>query len=394
MIKYILRKPLFPILLLALILFAVLFMGSLRRGIERDIQTVNDMYDNAVITFEALPGADGSGELHLYPHFGDDFENMEEFEKAYSTMTCPYSLREPEAKVGFGRLYGTNDTEWFAESNRLTVEWAEGFGFGMDNDWNSNDGDIPCIADSEYLAASGLKAGDHFTVAPYDMSGEDREKAPSVSMYIIGSFDNETEILERNSLIVPECIFLEEPSILYYWRMMENYCAFNQYKIVVRQEYNRNVDEIESKIQATADRAKIVMHSDVRILKKATRPVEQRLRIQKALEGPLEVALAIAAALMAVLMAIGVQDDIFLYILQGESRAKTFLKMLLNLSGIMLAWAAVAALAGMAMLGTDWLVWMAEYLGTIIILCIAAAAVTILRFCYKNLVNFYQTKEG
>lgn len=395
MIKYYLRRPLFPTLFLILMVFEVLFMGVLKRGIERDMQAVENMYDTAKITYEAFPTS--AGDLTLRPHFTDEIERMDEVEEAFSSMRCPYTLREPAQELGIGWMYGTNNVPWFEDNRDIYVQWLEEYAPGESaevKDWENNDDEIPCIVDDELLKKYNLTLGDHFTAAPYDLRGEDSVKAPGYNMYIVGHFSNSEETVEKMSIIVPECIFLQAPSAMYNATMQENYLMFKQYQIRIKSEYSRDADEVEDKMIEIFHRAQVLVHSDVRVLRKAVRPIEQRLKIQKALERPMETALSVSVALIAVLMAISIQDDVFLYILNGESRIKTFLKTLLCMIAIICGASLIAGTVSIIVLGREWAAWTASYIETDALLCVAASALPILFFCNKNLVNFYQTKEA
>lgn len=402
MIKYIMRKPLIPILLLILMMTVVLFMGLLKRGIERDMKLVEEMYDNAVITYEALP--DSAANLELRPHYTDGIEDMEEVDRLFHSMECPYSIRQPSLHEGIGMLYGTNDAVWLVDNRGLTVTWVSGYEPELVpgttdeyvlKDWTDNDDAIPCIADETILEDFGIGLGDTIVGAPYDNNrGEDKASVPGYNFYVVGTFECEEDTVGRYAMIVPECIFLTEPWLTYSPYLQEHYCAYKQYLIRIKQEYNTLTKEIDDKLDAQFARSGVVIHSDIRTLRKVVRPIEQRLRIQKALERPMEIALSVAVALIALLLGISVQDDIFLFLLFGQSKAKTFGQVMLNLTCIIVVSAAVAAAVSLIVLGPDWIDWILKNAGLNSLLCIATVAVPTLLFCNKNMVNFYQTKEA
>lgn len=395
MCKFIIRKPLFPVLFLILLVVEVTFSGILRRGIARDIQTIDDMYNNSQITFYVLPEV--AGDLELRPRFVDMISDVEEIDRICSYMSCPYALREPEKVVGMSWLYGTTDPLWFADKMWISYEFMDGYAPSEDGevkDWNTFTSDIPCIVDEEFLTKEGLKTGNRFTAAAYSFVGEDREKSPDINMHIIGTFDNREEKLERYAVIIPEFVFLEPPEILCTTALLEKCCAFKQCEIMIKKEFNRQADEVEDKMLEVFDRAGVLVHSDARVLKKAVHSIEQRLKIQKALEKPIEITLCVAVALLALLMALSVQEDIFLYLLHGVSRMKTFMKFLLALGVIIICSALLAIVCAFIVLGTEWIGWITLYAGINVLVSIVTVSVPLLIFSNKNLVNFYQTKEA
>lgn len=393
MTRFIMRKPLVSLFFLGLLVFEVIFTGCLKRGIERDMQTIEDMYDNAVITYQALP--ESLGDLTLRPHFGDNLERMDEFDKICSYMSCPYTIRKPMQAINVGWMYGTEQLDWFSKNQMLTY-YVDGTAVSETKfaDWNEHTEEVPCIVEDKFLEYAGLAVGDSFVGASYGFHRTDSPNSPDINLHIVGYYTNDDDALEDNSIIVPLRIFLEPPAILFNTSLLESCCMFRQYEVTIKQEYNRQADEIEDKIVQYFEKAGVLVHSDSRILKKAVHPIEQRLKIQKALEKPLEIALAVAASLLAVLMAIGIQNDIFLFLLFGESKAKAFLKCMGSLAVIIGVSALVAIAGSLIVLGFGWFKVIALYSAAVVLLCLIAASVPVLFFCNRNLVNFYQTKEA
>lgn len=401
MIKYFLRKPLLPILFMLLFVFEVLFMGIISRGIERDMKTVEEMYDKSVITYTALP--ESNGDLILRPHFTDSLAKLEEVESAYGIIYCPYSLRKPERYKGLGMLMGTSDICRLSKNYEIKINYSKDYKYledcvtmNRDNfpDWYINDNEIPCIVDEAIMGIYGLSLGESFVIAPYDGRGADSPNAPEYTLYICGAFKGNNERMDSYSIIVPECIFLEAPSAMYNATLQEKYFCYSQFEIRIKSSYNRRADDVEEKMQDTFKRANVLVHSDVRILKRAVRPVEQRLRIQKTLEKPMKIAFSLAIGLLSVLMAIGIQNDIFLFVLFGEARVKTFIKTLLNLSLIVLGSALIALIISSFVLGIEWVPWLIKYLIEGIVICVLSMVIPTFFFCNKNLVMFYQSKEA
>ncbi len=402
MIKYIMRRPLIPILLLLVLTFEVVFMGSLKKRIADDAKLVEEMYDTTDITFDVLPGMNSAGTLTFRMHAGDRIERTPFFKEAFHYVQCPYTLREPEKILGEGSLFGTNNLPWFLKDWKVEAEYLEGYEDFLNKKdsaasgdvWKGNADEIPCIAEKGFMDEHGLKLGDSFVAAPYDGLEFDYEKAPNGYMKIVGCFENKIGPIMDKGLIVPENIFLEEPTFFYYWRVMEAHCAYRKYEFLIDQKYNRQYDEVAAEIEEVLRDQDVTVQSDARLLKKAIRPVEQRLQIQQMLEEPIEIAFLIVTFVISLLFSITLQEDVFLRLLWGESKVRTFLGMLASMAAIAIGCAFAAGLCAVLFIGGEWAQWVLMYLGRLLLISFAAMALPLNSYCNRNLVYFYQSRES
>lgn len=392
MIKYILRKPLLPILMLAIMIFEVCMLGSLAKGIERDIQQVEELYDTTKITFDVLPGLNSGGNLLFRMHEGERIERLDFFERNFFYIECPYTLRAPKEILDAGWLFGTNDLDWFINDWDLSVSLMDSF--NAETDWHGSETEIPCVVDINFAKEHNLKAGDSFTVAPYDGLDFDNPNAPEGYMKIVGTFESEFSSMTDMGLITPDNIFLDKPTFFFYWRIMQDHCSYRKYAFSIKPEYNRSFDEVEDLLTETLSDVDVTLHSDVRLLKKAIRPIEQRLQIQKMLEKPLKIAFMVVNAVLAILFSISLQEEIFLRRLWGEGRLKTFMRMVLSMGVVVVMAGFLTMVIGVIVLGKAWLMWELEFELTVVLLSMASLCIPALIFVNKNLVNFYQTKEN
>lgn len=95
-----------------------------------------------------------------------------------------------------------------------------------------------------------------------------------------------------------------------------------------------------------------------------------------------------------VLLVKSFETEIFLRIMWGEKRIGVFY----SLIGVVILWLIVSTAISMAVVGLaaggDWFLWAAGYAGTVSASCVIAAAIPMGRACARNLVTFYQSKEG
>ena len=389
--KPVMRKPLLPLLLLTFFVFQLCFVGLLRQTIARDERIISDMYDKTTVTYQVLPGANAAGVLSFRPHAAERLERMDAFDGSFYYLICPYTLRVPASELDLGCFYGTNKPEQFLQEQGLTVSYADRFDA---NDWQGNSEQIPCIVQADFAEKYGLTLSDRFTAAPYDGTEADDPKAPDARMKIVGIFDAPNGDVSQNAIILPDNVFLEEPTLFYNWRVLGSFCAYREYAFRVKPEYNSSLPELEQQINTLLYDQDVTVHSDARVMKKAIRPIEQRLRIQKTIQTPLEIIFAIIPALLSLLFALSLQEDVFLKRLWGESSCRTFFAIMGKIVLVLLIAAGIAFGIGVIVLERRMLPWTGHYLGITLMLSSLAAAIPTAVSSRKNLVRFYQTKEG
>ena len=147
--KHLIRKPMLPLLLLAVVVFGTAFMAFFRADIAAGWAQIDRLYDDARITVEIVPEA-GWSNLSMKIHKSIMIENMPEIGETLSVMECEYILRdgtpleppEPASDSGSGdwlmeyepgyvsiptsTIHGTNNMKWLAEYWGLTIDWLDG----------------------------------------------------------------------------------------------------------------------------------------------------------------------------------------------------------------------------------------------------------------------------
>lgn len=382
--KHLIRKPLLPILLLAVMAFASCFLTFFQDGIRRDRAQVEGLYDNTIITIELLSGDESAGQLQLPTHKGDFLKAIEQVSKILCVMECDAQLEDT-----YTRIYGTNDYAWLARHQDLNVQLWDGW------DWTAfseTDGVIPCIVGANIRYSFGVSLGDTVTIIPMDYRGTYSDKAPEVTMVIAGFFSDPTYAMD-GGIIVPEEIFLYGPKLLYNSQMMYD-CFYRTCLLELDPAYNRDYEAVEEAIDEVLFDVKYELVSNFRTLRRAVGPLERKLAVQERLVLPLGVLFAMAAMTCMALLAKSFETESFLRLIWGEKRIGVFGKLM----GAMILWLAgcgilSAVTAGVAA-GGDWFAWAAGYAGTVSLLCAVAAAVSMGWSCGRNLVKFYQSKEG
>lgn len=383
--KHLIRKPLLPILLLAVMVFAGCFLAFFQEGIRRDKEQVNGLYDNTLLTIELLPGEDSADLLQLQTHKGDFLESLDQVRKTLRVMECDAQMDNT-----YTRIYGTNDHTWLVRHRNLEIELWDGW------DWTSfseTNGRIPCIVGANVRISFGLSLGDTITITPMDYTGTYTDKAPMVTMVVAGFFSDPTYAMD-SGIIVPEEIFLYGPRLLYNSNMMYD-CFYRTFVMELDPKYNRDYDTTEEAVEGIVyDLKEFELVSNFRTLRRAVGPLERKLAVQEQLILPLAVLFAMAAMTCTVLLVKSFETEIFLRIMWGEKRIGVFY----SLIGVVILWLIVSTAISMAVVGLaaggDWFLWAAGYAGTVSASCVIAAAIPMGRACARNLVTFYQSKAG
>lgn len=383
--KHLIRKPLLPVLLLGIMVFASCFLAYFREGIRKDREQVDGLYDSTVLNIEVLPGQDSMEQLALQAHKGDFLEELEQITKTLRVMEC-------DAKAGDSdiRIYGTNDLEWFVLYKNLDTELWDGW------DWSSfaeTEGTVPCIVGEGLQKSLGLSLGDSVAVIPVDYMGMHTDSAPVVTMVAVGFFSDSTYAMDCG-IIVPEKIFLYGPKLLYNSNMMYD-CFYRTFVMELDTAFNRDYEATEDAVEKILyNQREYELISNFRTLRKAAGPLERKLAVQEQLVLPLEILFGISAMICAVLVAKSFETEIFLRLLWGEKRFGVWCRLV----GTVMLWLAFCVLLSAAttvfITGRNWLQWAMEYSGAVSAVCAFSAAVPMGRSCWRNLVKLYQSKEG
>lgn len=427
------RKPMLPGILMAVLIFGTTFLAVFRSGIERDRAELNGLYDNTHVTMELI-GASEAEPMYLRPHKELLVKAMPEVIDTLVVMKCPYVLgTQAEAlrqvaelldtatstqevydengelideivevedlmalnsiHMETDMLYATNDPAWLEEYWQMTISWAEGW----DAESFVTQGDVyPCLVRQELMDAEGIALGQTITITPAIREGEVEPLAPNLQFVAVGSYRDVEGMTDLRSLILPEYCFLNGPEVMYQADMSNEFLHYVNYVInldpAYNREYNRIQDQVKQILYDIEGRYTILTNANA--MQNAARPLERKLELQSALVLPLGALFAVAAVVAAVLLCLSFETEIFLRLLWGESRSGVLLRLL----GTVAVWLAVCAgasvLAAGAVAGRDWLAWAVRYGGTEAALCVLAGGVPMARACGRNLVKSYQSKEG
>lgn len=389
--KHIIRKPVLPLLLMAALIFGMCFMCFFRQGIARDLLLVEEMYQSTQLTYCVIPEGSSNGSLKLGTWIIQDIRQLEEVTDSYAYLTSPYSLKEPREAVCLSKAYGTNNAGTFFSEMKAGVSYAEGYGH---ESLQETSGDaILCVADTLLVEAMGIKEGDSFVIVPNDGTPADNEKAPMMTMKLIGTYTDTAGLLEPMGLVVAESVFFGDQGFLFNYTMKEKYGYYQGLQFDIDPVYNREFDRIAETVEEIIGDGS-TLYSNARMLKQAVRPMEQKLALQQAMADPLEIVFCVAAGVVAMLMALGFQTEIFLRFLWGESRFAVFVKMLFSTIIYQMLCGAAAMAAALIISGGEWFSLAAAYLKAALPVCLAAAVIPIGVNCGKNLIKLYQSREG
>lgn len=392
--KHIYRKPLLPCVLLILLVFSVCFMTLFQQSILDNQAAIEDMYDNVQITFQVLPGTSANGELKLRNKTVTKLQKLEGITKDFYYLECPYSLRAPIQLANYSKVYGTNDLSFFAREKGIKITLGDGWSDAAIIHPEEN-GKIPCILEINLAGVLGVDIGDTFVIAPNADEETDVDSAPSMTMVVAGTFEDEAGLIELYSIIASDRSFLANPGFLYNGTMMESYYYYRAFHFQTDPTYNREFQTIKDSVNEVLKKdGDFILYSNVRILEQAVRPLEQKIRIQQMLVSPLSLLLCIATTVMAVFLCAGFSGEVFLRRLWGE---KTMIVWLKTIGSVIL----LMAMEGFVALGLVWfacggnrLGWATKYMAMIIGMCVVAISIQQTVFCMKNMVVFYQSKEG
>lgn len=391
--KYICRKPLLPSVLLVLMIFSLCFMTLFRQSILDNLLTVDKMYNSIQLTFQVLSGANTDNVLQLKDQTVTSIQAVEGVADCFYYLECPFSMRAPIQVANYSTVYGTNDLNFFSKERDIEITYGDG--------WDKDSvliveqsGVIPCILEVNMAAVMGLKTGDTFVVAPNANEDVDPQSAPSLNMVVAGTFTNNAGLLDYYSVIVSSDTFTGSPGFLYNDSMRESYYYYRTFHFQTNPAYNYDFQTIKDEVTSILNKdGDFILYSNVRILEKAVRPIEQKIRIQQMLVTPLSILLCISVAVMAMLLCSGFSTEILLRLCLGEKRWTVWLRMMSSLILLMVTEGVIALLIVRFVCGTQLILWAMQYLLLNVGLCIIAMAIQLAVFCNKNLVAFYQSKE-
>ena len=375
--KHLYRKPLLPVLLMAILLFGTCFMTLFQKGMAEDRQRIEDIYNNTHIYIEAFSAGDTNQALRMNIYRGDVASQLEEITDSMVMLECYYSLHSPSHTEIFSIVHGTNNPDAFAKYHSTGITWG--------NDWNretflDTHDRTACIMADTMAETLELNIGDSFVIAPTTELGQESENAPERTLTLAGTYSGRQSSLNKDALIVPNTIYLGENGLLYNSLMMYN-CFYRAYRLELDPAYNREIDTVLEKIEKKLiDKYKLV--TNARTMRQAIRPIELKLQLQEMLELPL----------MALFCSL--KTETFVRCLVGERRFSVFLKMMGSLLFILLLFAFIALVLVRLIAGAAWIIPALDYLKITTALTVLAMAIPLAVNCSKNLVALYQQREG
>lgn len=383
--KHMMRRPLLPVLLLVVLCVSSAFLAQFQAGIWEDQRQIEALYNTTQLTIELLPGVDSQDQLRLQTHKGDFLEDLESIRSTLRVMECD-ALTEGTAV----RIYGTNNLSWLAKYKMLDI--ANGAGYA-DIPFVEADGRIPCVLGESLSEKMGLAVGDAVIVTPVSFTGQPTESAPQVELTVIGVC-SDPEHLMNEGIIVPEEIFLNGPRLLYNPDMMYD-CYYRSFVLELEPSWNRSFETVEDSVKEILyDLDEFELVSNHRTLRRSVGPMERKLAVQEKLILPLELLFLMACAGISILICIGLEAEIFLRRMWGETGGTVFARLWCCIVLWLLTCAAAAVAVTALTAGAQWLRWAICYAGAGSIACAVVSAIPLLRSCRRNLVEFYQIKEG
>ena len=211
---------------------------------------------------------------------------------------------------------------------------------------------------------------------------------------IIGTYDENFDRTGTLDLLVPEESFLNGPKLLYSGEMMYR-CYYRAYAMRLDPAFNREYDRVEDELgKILYDMGAFSFATNARSIENAARPLIQKLQMQELLVLPLCVMLMLAAFVAAVLLGLSMDIEVFLRLMWGEKRAAVFAALLGAVGLWLLICIAASSAAAYLTAGAHWLSWAAKYSGMTAIGCLMGCGIPLGRACGRNLVKFYQSREG
>ena len=247
---------------------------------------------------------------------------------------------------------------------------------------------------SPWLAEKmGLAIDDAVMVTPVSFTGQPTESAPQVELTVIGVCSDPEHLMDEG-IIVPEEIFLSGPRLLYNPDMMYD-CYYRSFVLELEPSWNRSFETVEDSVKEILyDLDEFELVSNHRTLRRSVGPMERKLAVQEKLILPLELLFLMACAGISILICIGLETEIFLRRMWGETGDTVFSRLWCCITLWLMTCAATAIAVTTLTTGTQWLRWAIYYAGAGSIICAAVSAIPLFRSCRRNLVEFYQTKEG
>lgn len=399
--KHMTRKPLLPLLLLALMVFGTAFLSYFQADIAAGWDQIEHIYSDTQLIVELVPDS-GWGNLQMQTYKDLLIKAMPEVADSLYMMECYYVLRddtplpEPEimgepVEAETAIIHGISSIDWLSEYWDLSITWHDGWD---PDSFHVTDEVLPCLVTQEFLDLNGLKPGDVIEISPSPWHDLVYANAPRIPATVVGVCDEELGRIEDADLLVPEESFMSGPKLMYNADMMYR-CYYRLYVLRLNQEYNREYDRIEDELEGILyDLSGFSFVSSAGAMENAARPLMQKLQMQELLVLPLSLLLCAATVVVAVLLGMSLDTEVFLRLMWGEKRGAVFARLI----GLICLWLVVCGGAACAVscltAGAEWAAWAAGYSAVSAALCAAGAGLPLIKCCRSNLVKSYQSREG
>ena len=387
--KHLYRKPLLPVLLMAILLFGTCFMTLFQKGMAEDRQRIEDIYNHTHIYIEAFTAGDANQALKMNIYRGDRAAELDEIADSMKMLECYYSLHSPSQTEIFSTVHGTNNPDAFAKYHSTDIIWGDSWDREA---FLNTEKQTACIMSDTMAETLELSIGESFVITPTVELGIESENAPERILTLAGTYSGKQSSMSKNALIVPDNIYLGENGLLYNSLMMYN-CFYHAYRLELDPVYNRDIDMVLEKIESKLIDSYTLV-TNARTMRQAIRPIELKLQLQEMLELPLMALFCIATVLMGLLLSLSLKTETFLRFLVGEHRLCVFLKMMGSLLLILLLFSLLALGLVWLVAGEAWLLSALNYLKITTILTVLAMAIPLTVSCSKNLVTLYQQRES
>lgn len=387
--KHLYRKPLFPALLLAILIFGCCFMTLFEKDSAEDRLRIEDIYNNTRIYIEALPAEDDGDTLRMNTHRGDTAAQLEEIESSLVMLECPYAIHAPQALGAISLAYATNAPDALASYQNFKIAWGEGWDEAR---FLQTEEQTACLMDEVLANILGLQSGDPVTIAPAREIGVEYDYAPERTLVLAGTISGKQSELMGNAIIMPRSNFVGADGMLYTVSMMTN-CYYRAYRLELKREYNRDIHTaVEHVENALIDDYTIITNADT--ITNAIRPIELKLQLQSMLRLPLLLVFCATTAVLGLLLAMSLKTEIFLRFLMGRGRLSVFGRLSGLLVLLLVCFGLLALGVTWAAAGTAWLRTAGEYLALTLALTLLTTLLPLARMCSKNLIKLYQEREG
>lgn len=380
------RKPLIPLLILAGFLAAVLFIAVNENNIQKNLQSIDQMYDNATIECQVIPNSVSVTGLELSPFSAQDIYQREEVTSHLSAMFSPGYLYGDKADEQPYVIYGTNDLKGFCDKMSITPTMAEGHtveGFCDEKG--------VCLLLDVFAEEKGYEVGDTVLMTGGGERGTYIEGAPVQELTVVGTYSNEGVTVE--AFVVPEsCIYeKDEKRLIFNDSTRRLWYKYSKFYFTIDSAYNKNYEELEASLEEQiGSMGDYTLYSGTRELEESIRPLENKLELQRWLSIPIRLAFVGLSALLTLLLLAQERQEILIRRMRGESGLRVMLETFGAVCLLLILLTLPAALLAAALGGSR---VMLEQLIFSVAISGISGGVLLAVLCRKGLISLYQSSK-